>query len=86
MGALYDNIVNNEIKMNANSTVPQSRLGNSINKLLGFDSIFNLVTGRQSEEKAVGANDLLIKHIQEQFKANAGKSEYARTCDILNFY
>lgn len=75
LGSLYDQIVKNEIKMNSNSSVPQSRQGNSINKLLGLDSIFNLVTGRQSEEKAVGANDLVIRHIQEQFKANAGKSE-----------
>ncbi|CAA6672300.1 unnamed protein product [Spirodela intermedia] len=88
LGSLYDQIVKNEIKMNTNSSVPQSRQGNTINKLLGLDSIFNLVTGRQSEEKAVGANDLLIRHIQEQFKANAGKSELYYTvtdASILRF-
>ncbi|XP_078432410.1 SEC7-like guanine nucleotide exchange family protein [Wolffia australiana] len=82
LGSLYDQIVNNEIKMNANSSVPQSRQANGLNKL------FNLVTRRQSEEKAVGANDLLIKHIQEQFKANSGKSELYYTVkdtSILRF-
>ncbi|KAF9684738.1 hypothetical protein SADUNF_Sadunf04G0149600 [Salix dunnii] len=75
LGALYDHIVKNEIKMSANSSAPQSKQGNSLNKLLGLDGILNLVTGKQTEEKALGANGLLIKHIQEQFKAKSGKSE-----------
>lgn len=75
LGSLYDQIVKNEIKMNADSSVPQSKQANSINKLLGVDSILSLVTGKQAEEKALGANGLLIRHIQEQFKAKAGKSE-----------
>lgn len=75
LGSLYDQIVKNEIKMNAISSAPQSKQANSINKLLGLDSILSLVTGKQAEEKALGANGLLIKHIQEQFKAKAGKSE-----------
>ncbi|KAI9396923.1 hypothetical protein POPTR_004G208400v4 [Populus trichocarpa] len=75
LGALYDHIVKNEIKMSANSSVPQSKQGNSLNKLLGLDGILNLVTGKQTEEKALGANGLLIRHIQEQFKAKSGKSE-----------
>ncbi|KAG6778239.1 hypothetical protein POTOM_018093 [Populus tomentosa] len=75
LGALYDHIVKNEIKMSANSSVPQSKQGNSLNKLLGLDGILNLVTGKQAEEKALGANGLLIRHIQEQFKAKSGKSE-----------
>ncbi|KAI5592816.1 hypothetical protein BDE02_04G178300 [Populus trichocarpa] len=75
LGALYDHIVKNEIKMSANSSVPQSKQANSLNKLLGLDGILNLVTGKQTEEKALGANGLLIRHIQEQFKAKSGKSE-----------
>ncbi|MQM10533.1 hypothetical protein Taro_043425 [Colocasia esculenta] len=88
LGSLYDQIIKNEIKMNSESSVQQNRQANSINKLLGLDSILNLVTGKQTEEKAVGANDLLIRHIQEQFKENAGKSElfYAVTdAAILRF-
>ncbi|XP_021809869.1 brefeldin A-inhibited guanine nucleotide-exchange protein 1 isoform X1 [Prunus avium] len=75
LGVLYDQIVKNEIKMSADTTVPQSKQENSFNKLLGLDGILNLVTGKQTEEKALGANGLLIRHIQEQFKAKSGKSE-----------
>ncbi|GMI74707.1 BIG1 [Hibiscus trionum] len=75
LGALYDQIVNNEIKMNADSSVPQSMQANSLNKLLGLDGILNLVSWKQAEEKALGANGLLIRQIQEQFKAKSGKSE-----------
>ncbi|XP_044489045.1 brefeldin A-inhibited guanine nucleotide-exchange protein 1 isoform X2 [Mangifera indica] len=75
LGALYDQIVKNEIKMNAISSAPQSRQVNSLNRLLGLDGILNLITGKQVEEKPLGANGLLIKHIQEQFKAKSGKSE-----------
>lgn len=75
LGSLYDQIVKNEIKMNADSSAPQNKQSNSINKLLGLDSIFNLVNWKQPEEKALGANDMLIRRIQEQIKAKSGKSE-----------
>ncbi|KAL4346705.1 hypothetical protein GQ457_17G004310 [Hibiscus cannabinus] len=75
LGALYDQIVKNEIKMNADSSVPQSKQANSLNKLLGLDGILNLVSWKQTEEKPLGATGLLIRHIQEQFKAKSGKSE-----------
>ncbi|KAK6946553.1 Sec7 domain [Dillenia turbinata] len=77
LGALYDQIVKNEIKMNADSSAPQSKQPNSLNKLLGLDGILNLVTGKQAEEKPLGANGFLIRHIQEQFKAKSGKTESA---------
>ncbi|XP_060676149.1 brefeldin A-inhibited guanine nucleotide-exchange protein 1 isoform X2 [Ziziphus jujuba] len=84
LGTLYDQIVKNEIKMNAEPSAPQSKQANSINKLLGLDGILNLVTWKQTEEKALGANGLLIRHIQEQFKAKSGKSEsvYHAVTDI----
>ena len=75
LGAIYDQIVKNEIKMNADSSVPESKQANSLNKLLGLDGILNLVSWKQTEEKPLGANGLLIRHIQEQFKAKSGKSE-----------
>lgn len=75
LGSLYDQIVKNEIKMNADSSAPQNKQTSSINKLLGLDNIFSLINWRQAEEKALGANDLLIKNIQEKFKAKSGKSE-----------
>ncbi|XP_058213796.1 brefeldin A-inhibited guanine nucleotide-exchange protein 1 isoform X1 [Rhododendron vialii] len=76
LGAIYDQIVRNEIKMTADSSAPQSKQANSLNKLLGLDGILNLVW-KQTEEKPLGANGVLIKHIQEQFKAKSGKSESA---------
>ncbi|XP_022763827.1 brefeldin A-inhibited guanine nucleotide-exchange protein 1-like isoform X2 [Durio zibethinus] len=84
LGALYDQIVKNEIKMNADSSVPQSKHANSLNKLLGLDGILNLVSWKQTEERPLGANGLLIRHIQEQFKAKSGKSElvYHAVSDI----
>ncbi|KAH0458137.1 hypothetical protein IEQ34_013452 [Dendrobium chrysotoxum] len=75
LGSLYDQIVKNEIKMNADTPAPQNKQASSINKLLGLDNILNLVNWKQTEEKALGANDMLIKHIQEQFKEKSGKLE-----------
>lgn len=75
LGALYDHIVKNEIKMKAENSQPQSKQVNGFNRLLGLDGILNLVMGKQPEEKPLSANDLLIKNIQEQFKAKSGKSE-----------
>lgn len=75
LGAIYDQIVKDEIKMHADSSAPQSKQASSFNKLLGLDGILNLVTGKQSKEKSLGANGLLIRHIQKQFKAKSGKSE-----------
>ncbi|MBA0875344.1 hypothetical protein Goshw_030062 [Gossypium schwendimanii] len=77
LGALYDQIVKNEIKMNADSSLPQNKQANSLNKLLGMDGLLNLVNWKQTEEKPLGANGLLIGHIQEQFNAKTGKSESA---------
>ncbi|KAJ1259956.1 hypothetical protein BS78_10G194900 [Paspalum vaginatum] len=75
LSALYDQIVNNEIKMSADSSVAQTKQSNSVSRLLGLDNIINFVNWRPTEDKAVGANDLLIKHIQEKFKAKRGKLE-----------
>ncbi|XP_011088730.1 brefeldin A-inhibited guanine nucleotide-exchange protein 1 isoform X1 [Sesamum indicum] len=74
LGTLYDDIVNNEIKMSAESSALQSKQGNSLNALLGLDGIFNLVT-KQTEEKPLGPNEYLIRHIQEQFKDKSLKPE-----------
>ncbi|XP_057805875.1 brefeldin A-inhibited guanine nucleotide-exchange protein 1 [Salvia miltiorrhiza] len=74
LGTLYDQIVKNEIKMKPDPSAPQSKQGNSLNKLLGLDGILNLVW-KQPEEKPLGANGYLLKHIQEQFKAKSAKSE-----------
>ncbi|XP_017235216.1 brefeldin A-inhibited guanine nucleotide-exchange protein 1 [Daucus carota subsp. sativus] len=79
LGDLYDQIVRNEIKMKADMSVPQSKQSNNLNRLLGLDGILNFVW-KQTEEKPLGANGVLIRHIQEQFKANSGKSESIYYC------
>ncbi|XP_042508031.1 brefeldin A-inhibited guanine nucleotide-exchange protein 1-like isoform X2 [Macadamia integrifolia] len=76
LGSLYDQIVKSEIKMSADCSAPQSKQATSFNKLLGIDGLFNLVNWKQTEEKPLGANGVLIRHIQEQFKAKSGKSEF----------
>ncbi|CAL4970854.1 unnamed protein product [Urochloa decumbens] len=75
LGTLYDQIVKNEIKMSADSSVPQNKQPSSMMKLLGLDNIISFVSWKQAEDRAVGANDLLIKNIQEKFKLKSGKSE-----------
>ncbi|XP_041014398.1 brefeldin A-inhibited guanine nucleotide-exchange protein 1-like isoform X1 [Juglans microcarpa x Juglans regia] len=75
LGTLYDQIIRTEIKMSDESSAPQSKQASSFNRLLGMGGKLNLVTGKQIEEKALGANGLLIRHIQEQFKEKSGKSE-----------
>lgn len=75
LSTLYDQIVKNEIKMSADSSVPQNKQPSSVMKLLGLDNIINFVNWKQAEDRALGANDLLIKNIQEKFKAKSGKSE-----------
>lgn len=76
LGAIYDQIVTNEIKMYAESPQPQNRLSSSFHRLPGLDVILNVVSGKQFEETPLGADGLFIRHIQEQFKAKSGKTEY----------
>lgn len=85
LGNLYDQIVRNEIKMSSDSSAPHIKQVNSLNKLFGLDGILNLVMGTQIEEKALGANGLLIRQIQEEFKAKSGNSEYVYFSDLHEF-
>ncbi|KAG2241059.1 hypothetical protein Bca52824_090346 [Brassica carinata] len=75
LGSLYDRVVKDEIKMNSDTLAPQSKQVNGLNKLLGLDGILNLVSWMQPDEKAHGANRILIRDIQEQFQAKSEKSE-----------
>ncbi|XP_071700896.1 brefeldin A-inhibited guanine nucleotide-exchange protein 1 isoform X2 [Rutidosis leptorrhynchoides] len=83
LGALYDQIVKNEIKMKAETSVPQNKQTNSVNRLLGLDGILNLVW-KQAEEKPLGANGDLIRHIQDQFKEKSGKSGSCSYYDVAD--
>lgn len=76
MGALYDRIVSNEIKMKADTMLPASKQPANVNRMLGLDAILNIVVRKPREESRImETSDDVIRHMQEQFKAKAGKSE-----------
>lgn len=85
MGSLYDRIVKNEIKMKDDNLIPQNKLPTNANRILGLDSILNIVIRKRGEEKALETSDDLIRHMQEQFKAKASKSEsvYYAATDVV---
>ena len=73
--SLYERISRNEIKMKDDEMAPQLRQSTNSNKLLGFDSILNIVIRKRWEDQNMETSDDLIKHMQEQFKERARKSE-----------
>lgn len=75
LGSLYDRIVKSEIKMKADTLTLPSKQPTNENKILGLDSILNLVIRKRGDEKVLQKNDELIRHMQEQFKAKTGKFE-----------
>lgn len=75
MSGLYDRIVSNEIKMKPDTPLVQEKQSTNLNRILGLDSILNLVMRKPREEKVLETSDDVIKHMQEQFRAKAGKSE-----------
>ncbi|KAL2603207.1 hypothetical protein R1flu_013143 [Riccia fluitans] len=81
MSALYDRISTNEIKMKADTFVPSKQPAN--NRFPGLDAILNIVIRKPREFSVVlETSDDVIRHMQEQFKAKAGKPEsvyYAAT-------
>ncbi|KAK4764868.1 hypothetical protein SAY86_025958 [Trapa natans] len=72
---LYDQIVKNEIKMIPDSSDERSKQVNSLKYPFGFNGILNLAIGKQFEEKASGAKELIISRIHEQFKTKNSKSK-----------
>lgn len=74
--SLFDRISRNEIKMKEEDLSTQHKQSvNSSNKILGLDTILNIVI-RRGDDKSMQSSDDLIKHMQEQFKEKARKSEY----------
>lgn len=73
--SLFERISRNEIKMeDEDSLAVQRRRSVDSNKILGLNSILDIVAHKRVEEN-IETSDDLIKHIQEQFKENAPKSE-----------
>lgn len=74
MNGLYDRIVSNEIKMKADTFVPSKQPAN--NRFPGLDTILNIVIRKPREFSVMlETSDDVIRHMQEQFKAKAGKPE-----------
>ena len=75
LGSLYDRILKNEIKIKDDSIVPQNKQPTNTNRILNLDAILNIVIRKRGDEKLLETSDDVIRHMQEQFKAKAGKSE-----------
>lgn len=73
--SLYERISRNEIKMKEDELNSQHRQSTNSNRILGLDSILNIVIRKRGEEKTMETSDDLIRHMQEQFKEKARKSE-----------
>ena len=72
--SLFERISRNEIKMKDDLSVQQKQSVNS-NRILGLDSILNIVIRKRDEDHHMETSDDLIRHMQEQFKEKARKSE-----------
>jgi brefeldin A-inhibited guanine nucleotide-exchange protein len=82
--SLYDRISRNEIKMKEQDWAPQQNQSVHPNRILGLDGILNIVIRKRGEENHT--SDDLMRHMQEQFKEKARKSEsvyYAATDVVL---
>lgn len=73
--SLFERISRNEIKMKEDDLALQQQQSTNSNRILGLDSILNIVIRKRGEEKHMETSDDLIRHMQEQFKEKARKSE-----------
>jgi len=73
--SLFERITRNEIKMKGDDLAPQQKQSMNSNRLLGLDSILNIVIRKRGEDKYMETSDDLIRRMQEQFKEKARKSE-----------
>ncbi|KAH1155621.1 hypothetical protein AAZX31_18G202200 [Glycine max] len=82
--ALFERISRNEIKMKENDVAPQQKQAVNPNRLSGLDSILNIVIRKRGEGNMETSDDL-IRHMQEQFKEKARKSEsiYYAATDVV---
>lgn len=72
--SLFERISRNEIKMKEDDLAPQQKQSMNSNRLLGLDSILNIVIRKRGEGNMETSDDL-IRRMQEQFKEKARKSE-----------
>ncbi|ESQ36827.1 hypothetical protein EUTSA_v10006576mg [Eutrema salsugineum] len=83
--ALYERISRNEIKMKDDGLGPQQKQPTNSSRLLGLDTILNIVVPRRGEDLYMETSDDLIRHMQERFKEKARKSEsvYYAASDVV---
>ncbi|KAJ6879223.1 brefeldin A-inhibited guanine nucleotide-exchange protein 2-like [Populus alba x Populus x berolinensis] len=83
--SLFERISKSEIKMKEDNLDLQQKQSLNSNRILGLDSILNIVIRKRGEEKHMETSDDLIRHMQEQFKEKARKSEsvYYAATDVV---
>ncbi|XP_010479569.1 PREDICTED: brefeldin A-inhibited guanine nucleotide-exchange protein 3 isoform X1 [Camelina sativa] len=83
--ALYERISRNEIKMKDDGLGPQQKQPTNSSRLLGLDTILNIVVPRRGDDMYMETSDDLIRHMQERFKEKARKSEsvYYAASDVV---
>lgn len=74
MRSLYERITKNEIKLKDDDLASLQKQSINSNRILGLDNILNIVI-RKRDENYMETSDDLIRHMQEQFKEKARKSE-----------
>ncbi|KAJ0964164.1 hypothetical protein J5N97_029286 [Dioscorea zingiberensis] len=82
--SLFERISRNEIKMKEDDLASQQTQQMNSNRMLGLDNILNVVV-RKRGDKSMETSDDLIRHMQEQFKEKARKSEsvYYAATDVV---
>ncbi|KAL0373565.1 UNVERIFIED_CONTAM: Brefeldin A-inhibited guanine nucleotide-exchange protein 2 [Sesamum radiatum] len=84
MRSLFERITKNEIKMKEDNFSIQQKQSVNLNRVLGLDSILNIVIRKPGGDNMETGDDLM-KHMQEQFKEKARKSEsiYYPATDVV---
>ncbi|CAA7052512.1 unnamed protein product [Microthlaspi erraticum] len=85
MKSLYERITKKEIRMKEDELPLQQKQSANSNSMLGLDGILNIVIRKQWGDSYVETSDDLMKHMQEQFKEKARKSEstYYAATDVV---
>ncbi|CAI9765193.1 unnamed protein product [Fraxinus pennsylvanica] len=82
--SLFERISRNEIKMKEDDFTIQQKQSMNSNRILGLDSILNIVIRKRGEENMESSEDLM-RNMQEQFKEKARKTEsvYYAATDVV---
>ncbi|KAL5077233.1 hypothetical protein RYX36_016217 [Vicia faba] len=83
--SLFEKISRNEIKMKDVDLDHQQIQTVNPNRLLGLDSILNIVVRRRGDDNHRGTSDDLIRRMQEEFREKARKTEsvYYAATDVV---